>query len=335
MAMIHEAIAAMMKETEPIRKGRTNDQQNYKFRGIDDIYNAIHPMFAEHGVFTVPKVLEERSEERQSRTGGALIYRILTIHYDFFAADGSSIEAVVMGEGMDSGDKASNKAMSVAHKYAIMQLLCIPTGDGIDPETDNPDPLPKAGTPQGKAKEPMKVCPECGKQTVIKGKAEYGGGWLCWKKKGGCGAKFDEYDQHFTGESGGAAQRVEKEVEPHRKAVIDHLLALFNAGRFDKDTAASVKAQANKAAIVPDTKAAIAELKKILASLPAVPDVDPDIDKAANKGFAEEAGDKLAKLAGDKPQTASKQVRVGGGGDAMGEIAADAADNLGEQGERF
>jgi hypothetical protein len=35
-----------------------------------------------------------------------------------------------------------------------------------------------------------RVCPNCGKETIIKGKAEYGGGWLCFAKKGGCGAKF-------------------------------------------------------------------------------------------------------------------------------------------------
>ena len=35
-------------------------------------------------------------------------------------------------------------------------------------------------------------CPQCGQETVIKGKEEYGGGWLCWKKKGGCGATWDD-----------------------------------------------------------------------------------------------------------------------------------------------
>ena len=38
-------------------------------------------------------------------------------------------------------------------------------------------------------------CPSCNQATIIKGKAEYGGGWLCFKKKGGCGAKFEDGDQ--------------------------------------------------------------------------------------------------------------------------------------------
>lgn len=37
-----------------------------------------------------------------------------------------------------------------------------------------------------------RTCPQCGAHAIIKGKAEYGGGWLCWKKKGGCGAKFND-----------------------------------------------------------------------------------------------------------------------------------------------
>jgi hypothetical protein len=35
-------------------------------------------------------------------------------------------------------------------------------------------------------------CPECGEEAIIKGKREYGGGWLCFKKKGGCGAKWND-----------------------------------------------------------------------------------------------------------------------------------------------
>lgn len=43
-------------------------------------------------------------------------------------------------------------------------------------------------------------CPECGKATIITGKKEYGGGFLCFAKKGGCGAKFADDDQRITGQ---------------------------------------------------------------------------------------------------------------------------------------
>ena len=41
-------------------------------------------------------------------------------------------------------------------------------------------------------------CPECQAETIIKGKDEFGGGWLCYKKKGGCGAKFETGDARVT-----------------------------------------------------------------------------------------------------------------------------------------
>lgn len=141
---IYQTIAAIMQETDAITKDRKNKEQGYSFRGIDDVYNAVHPLFAKHGVFSVPTVLEDKTEERTSKHGSALIYRVLKIKYTFFASDGSSVESIVIGEGMDTGDKASNKAMAVAHKYAIMQILSIPTNDEKDPETQDHEVVPKA-----------------------------------------------------------------------------------------------------------------------------------------------------------------------------------------------
>lgn len=136
MALIHEAIAAIAGEVPSIEKGKTNKQQGFQYRGIDDVYAAIHPLFTKHGVFSVPTVESERSEERQTKSGGALIYRILRVRYDFYAKDGSSISATVIGEGMDSGDKASNKALAVAHKYALLQVLSVPIEGIEDPDDD-------------------------------------------------------------------------------------------------------------------------------------------------------------------------------------------------------
>jgi hypothetical protein len=136
-------MAEVMRDVDAIGKNQKNAQQGFKFRGIDDVYNAVHPILAKHGVFTVPTVLAERTEERQTRNGGNLIYRILTLKYTFFAADGSSVEAVVIGEGMDSGDKAANKGMAIAHKYALLQTLCIPTEDMIDPDSEGQEPSTK------------------------------------------------------------------------------------------------------------------------------------------------------------------------------------------------
>lgn len=179
---IYGLMAKILAEVESIAKSRRNEQQNYSFRGIDEVYEAIHPVFAKHGVFTIPRVLASESFERVTDRGTVLRFVEMKVAYDFFAPDGSSVTAEAIGEAMDSGDKASNKAMSAAHKYALLQTFCIPTGDTPDADAVTHDEL-----------KPAMKCPECGKASaVIKGKVEYGGGWLCFGKKGGCGAKWQD-----------------------------------------------------------------------------------------------------------------------------------------------
>lgn len=137
---IFEAIGKIMKECGAIGKDRRNAQQNFNFRGVDDVMNAMHPILAENGVFVVPEVLESTREERTTARGGNLIYSILKIKFTFYAEDGTSVSAVVQGEGMDSADKSSNKAMSVAFKYALFQVFCIPTEEMADPDAETPPP---------------------------------------------------------------------------------------------------------------------------------------------------------------------------------------------------
>jgi hypothetical protein len=48
-----------------------------------------------------------------------------------------------------------------------------------------------------------RVCPNCSKEAIIKGKAEYGGGWVCFHKKGGCGAKFPDDAEEIVGQTVG------------------------------------------------------------------------------------------------------------------------------------
>jgi len=144
MAEIYKKISDVMNDIDAISKNRKNTQgSGYNFRGIDDVYNELHSVLSKHHVFTVPEVLEERTEERVSKSGGNLIYRILKIKYTFFTEDGSSVTSVVIGEAMDSGDKAANKAMSVAHKYCLLQVFAIPTEEEKDPEVETHEPLPK------------------------------------------------------------------------------------------------------------------------------------------------------------------------------------------------
>lgn len=134
---IHTQMIAVMRAIGAIGKDSRNTQQNYNFRGIDTVYNELHQVMADNGVFSIPEVLEQTHTERKTAKGSTLIYCVAKIKYTFFADDGSSVVAVVIGEGMDSGDKSSNKAMAVAHKYALLQAFCIPTEEQKDPENDS------------------------------------------------------------------------------------------------------------------------------------------------------------------------------------------------------
>lgn len=136
---IYESITAIMQEIPAIGKDKKNQQQGFKYRGIDDVMNALQPILAKHKVFVVPEVLEQTREERVTGKGSTLLYSLMKIKYTFYAEDGTSIYSVVIGEGMDSGDKASNKAMAIALKYAFFQVFCIPTEEMKDPDAETPE----------------------------------------------------------------------------------------------------------------------------------------------------------------------------------------------------
>lgn len=132
---IQDALPAILKT----REFSINNQIVYKFRGIDDLYNAINPLFKKHRVFMTPEILEHESTEKVTATGKTLFYEKMVIRYTLYTEDGSCVKASTKGIGMDSGDKAGNKAMSVAQKYALIQIFSIPTDEPKDPENDSHD----------------------------------------------------------------------------------------------------------------------------------------------------------------------------------------------------
>lgn len=153
---IYTLIGKIMGEIDAIGKNGESKDYNgkvqYKFRGIDQVYNALNPVMAKYGVFVCPEILDQTRENRTSSNGKPLIYSILTVRFTVYAPDGSSIQMVIIGEGMDSGDKATNKAMSIAMKYAMFQLFMIPTDEMRDPDADvhnlQPTPPPEPPKPQ-------------------------------------------------------------------------------------------------------------------------------------------------------------------------------------------
>ncbi len=141
--LIYERIAAIMAEVPAIGKNNQNQEQRYRFRGIDDVYNSLHPLFVKHQVFTTSEILNKNREVWTNKNGTIMIEFTLQVKYRFTAIDGSSIETETMGQAMDSSDKASNKAMSMAHKAAILQIFMIPTVDIEDADASTPEPQAK------------------------------------------------------------------------------------------------------------------------------------------------------------------------------------------------
>lgn len=132
-------VAAQLAE-QGIQKGKKQGSQvNYAFRGIDDVYNALAPALVKHKLVILPRYTERTCVERQSKSGGALFYITVRGDFDFVSTeDGSTHSVTTYGEAMDSGDKATNKAMSIAFKYAAFQAFCIPTEEtAIDADAES------------------------------------------------------------------------------------------------------------------------------------------------------------------------------------------------------
>ena len=163
---IYKAITETMAEIQPIAKGKRNEQQGFKYRGIDDVMNELNPILVKHKIFIIPEVISMERSIRETNKGETLNYSILTIKYFFVHEDGSEVFVTVVGEGMDSGDKASNKAMAVALKYACLQMFCIPTEDMPDP--DNITPLPnKPLEPKNEQNSPQTGAPDTQKAILL------------------------------------------------------------------------------------------------------------------------------------------------------------------------
>lgn len=136
---IYQAISNVMADIGAVGKNNTNQFDKYKFRGIDDVMNALYPAMVKNHVFVTPEVLESSREERASKDGKTMMYSILKIKYTFYTDDGSSVDCVVVGEAMDRSDKSTNKAMSAGFKYACFQTFCIPTEEMQDADLDSPE----------------------------------------------------------------------------------------------------------------------------------------------------------------------------------------------------
>ena len=135
---IYAAIAGVIADCGIVGKDKVNKQQGFKYRSVDDVFNALHPALAKNKVVIIPTVVERQCEEvGKTKNGTAILKVICKVKYDICAEDGSRVTSIIYGEGMDMGDRATNKAMAIAYKYLCFQVFCIPTEEMSDPDGES------------------------------------------------------------------------------------------------------------------------------------------------------------------------------------------------------
>lgn len=138
MSLIFKKLAQISKAISAVPKGAVNKDDNYKFRSIYDIYNQLQPLFKREGVFLVPVILESAETAVNTNKGKAFRVKV-KIEWSFYAEDGSKLSAVSIGEGIDSSDKASNKATTASLKYLLIYMFLIPTSSyEVDSDFNSP-----------------------------------------------------------------------------------------------------------------------------------------------------------------------------------------------------
>jgi hypothetical protein len=143
-SLIFKKMSEVMRDIGSVGKDQKNQAQGFKFRGIDQFVNSLYPALTKHGVFMAPRCVSEQHEIKEvTRSNGkAGVDKHVTIlmEYDFFAEDGSKVTVgPIPAEGLDSGDKATNKALSAALKYALIQTFSVPTEDMAEADLDSPE----------------------------------------------------------------------------------------------------------------------------------------------------------------------------------------------------
>lgn len=134
---VFAAVAAVAAEIGAVGKdaqsGKGGDQWSYKYRGIESVMNALHPILARHGVTIVPRVVDGQHEWVK----GSDRLSVMHYAYDVYGPDGSMFTGSLVAEGYGQRDKSAVIASSYAWRQFVCLLFSIPTEDMRDPEDDN------------------------------------------------------------------------------------------------------------------------------------------------------------------------------------------------------
>jgi len=133
-------ISNVMKDLSEvgIAKAQENKFDNYKFRGIDDVYNTLSKILAKHNLVITPSIVNRELGVVTTAKGGSMNHTVLTVEYTFSSPySDDKVTCVMMGEAMDRGDKSINKAFSAAYKYLCLQVFCIPLQGDNDADSES------------------------------------------------------------------------------------------------------------------------------------------------------------------------------------------------------
>lgn len=144
MRTVLRALCAVQKDLAAagISKGDTNTFDNYKFRGIDAVLNALAPILSKHQVIIMPSVTSSEIRQVMSSQGKPQQHAKVSVEYTLYDAEGDHITHTFVGEGMDRGDKAINKACTAAYKYFLFEAFCIPVEGTPDADRESPEIIP-------------------------------------------------------------------------------------------------------------------------------------------------------------------------------------------------
>lgn len=133
-------LARIAEEVGAVGKGErfNGPGGGYAFRGIDAVVNAVAGPLHRAGVVVAPRARKMTRGTATTANNKAINTVHVEVDYVFHGPAGDSLTARVFGEAFDSGDKATSKAMSVAFRTALLQVLTLPT-DEPDPDSENYD----------------------------------------------------------------------------------------------------------------------------------------------------------------------------------------------------
>ena len=193
---VGELVAALAKaqlEFTPAMKESKNPYYQSKYADLASNIGAVRPALNKHGIALVQDISADLDRQVAIvKTGLYLGEQFMEIEIEAPAKGQSKKDEQSGVAGTKFDVQTIGAATLYLRRYSIAAICGIAAEDD---EEDDGNSLDN----DNKSIKPKMVCPDCGKDAIIKGKEEYGGGWLCYKAKGGCGSKFAEFPPNPPG----------------------------------------------------------------------------------------------------------------------------------------